>query len=150
MPSEFFFCQACLEDNPPNEASPDERYCQDCYEFLLEEAKLLSAGQFPKWRPQHNKQKIEGEKTIPVSPDEYPIMSNMESKNFVLDKIQPSVATKVISNRGRKRRALPLELITQLADEGLGSWAIASRLKDEQSLDISYKTIQRILSGERK
>jgi len=38
------FCQVCLVGKPPTEASPDPRYCQNCYEFLLKEAELDTAG----------------------------------------------------------------------------------------------------------
>ena len=48
---EVFFCHACLLDKPATEASPDPRYCQGCYDFLLQEAELLSPGKHPKWVP---------------------------------------------------------------------------------------------------
>ncbi len=33
-----FFCSACLVGKPQSEASPDPRYCQVCYQFLLKKA----------------------------------------------------------------------------------------------------------------
>ena len=50
-----FFCEACLIGKPTSEASPDPRYCQDCYDFLTEEAKLLSGTRRPKWVPKPEK-----------------------------------------------------------------------------------------------
>lgn len=34
-----FFCQACLEEKPTGEQSPDRRYCQSCYNFLQQDRK---------------------------------------------------------------------------------------------------------------
>ena len=55
--------------------------------------------------------------------------------------------------RGRpktyKKRQLPEDRIKQLHKEGMGTKAIATYLKREQSITVSYKTIQRVLSGER-
>jgi len=54
------------------------------------------------------------------------------------------------TKRGPKRRQLPEDLIKQWSSEGMGSKAITSQLKAELGITVSYKTIQRILSGERK
>ncbi len=51
--------------------------------------------------------------------------------------------------RGRKRKPLPVELITQRASEGLGAKAIATLLKTEDGIEVSYKTVQRVLAGKR-
>ncbi|MFC1906958.1 hypothetical protein ACFLW8_02620 [Chloroflexota bacterium] len=47
-----------------------------------------------------------------------------------------------------KKRALPEDLIKQWASEGEGSKAIVTRLKS-QGIAVSYKTIQRLLNGQR-
>lgn len=56
--------------------------------------------------------------------------------------------------RGRptsyKKRPVPNDQIKQLSEQGMGARAIASKLKREKDIVVSYKTIQRILSGERK
>ena len=45
-----FWCKTHLEDLPISKQSPDNRYYQDCYALLLEEAKLLSPKQGkPDW-----------------------------------------------------------------------------------------------------
>ena len=65
---------------------------------------------------------------------------------------EPSVTMDIFRPRGRpkhyEKRELPEELIRQLYSEGMGSRAIASTLK-KRAIIVSYKTIQRILSGER-
>ena len=50
-----FFCEACLVDKLVEQRSPDSRYCQDCYDFLTGEAKLLSGTRRPKWVPKPKK-----------------------------------------------------------------------------------------------
>jgi hypothetical protein len=42
------------------------------------------------------------------------------------------------------------EVILQWASEGMGNRAISSKLRNELGLDVSYKTVQRALCGERE
>ena len=74
----------------------------------------------------------------------YTKMSTLNEPPVIVDNFRP---------RGRpkyyKKRELPEELIRQLHSQGMGSKAIASSLKARQSVVVSYKTIQRILKGER-
>jgi hypothetical protein len=46
----FFWCNSCLVARPISEQSPDNRYCQSCFETLKEEAKLLHQKK-PSWIP---------------------------------------------------------------------------------------------------
>jgi len=46
----LFWCKTHLEELSIEKRSPDSRYCQDCYDFLLREAELLSKGK-PDWMP---------------------------------------------------------------------------------------------------
>lgn len=46
-----FVCQGCLVGKPISEQSPDSRYCEDCYKFLLNEAKFILGSKRPKWLP---------------------------------------------------------------------------------------------------
>ena len=47
-----FFCQGCLVGKPLDDQSSDPRYCLSCYEFLLDEAVLLSPNRGkPSWVP---------------------------------------------------------------------------------------------------
>ena len=77
-------------------------------------------------------------------------MSTLESTKNTVDIISPSARSRANSGRGRRHKALPVELITQWAGEGMGSKAIASKLSNELGIKVSYKTIQRLLSGERE
>ena len=77
-------------------------------------------------------------------------MSTLNDKKSEVDIIQPSVAKVTREKRGPKQKALPQELIRQLAGKNMGSKAIATHLRREMGIHVSYKTIQRVLSGERK
>ncbi len=49
-----FYCSTCLVDRLVDRRSPDPRYCQDCYDFLLEEVELLEMQgrtRRPAWAP---------------------------------------------------------------------------------------------------
>lgn len=46
-----FFCQGCLMDKDKTEISPDPRYCRDCYDFLIKEAKMLTVHSRVDWKP---------------------------------------------------------------------------------------------------
>lgn len=50
-PEGMFFCEGCLEDKAEVERSPDPRYCLECYQFLLQEAKLHSSRRNAEWMP---------------------------------------------------------------------------------------------------
>ena len=50
-----FFYQAYLKGKSGNEQSPDERYCQDCFEYLSREAEVLPESRKRKsWIPRRN------------------------------------------------------------------------------------------------
>jgi len=53
--TDYFFCEACLEDKPLDDISWDPRYCQWCFDFLTEEATLVTSFITPKWVPRINK-----------------------------------------------------------------------------------------------
>lgn len=83
-----FFCEGCLVGKPAVEQSPDPRYCQGCYDFLLDEATLLPAGKRPKWVPKSLKpEKQQKPQQAPkmqyqVSRVGDGIMSTLESKKL--------------------------------------------------------------------
>ena len=146
--ADLFFCSTCLEDKDRKELSPDPRYCQGCYDFLLKEAEMLPGGKRPAWIPKEGK--IGHQKSIQVSGDVVLNMSTLNDKKSEVDIIQPSVGKVTRGKRGPKQKALPQELIKQWSGEGMGSKAIASKLSNELGIKVSYKTIQRLLSGERE
>jgi len=145
-----FYCKACLMDKVEADMSPDDRYCQDCYEFLLKEAEMLTGHQRADWRPRAAvaRRESEAKLTPPISQIGGGIMSTLDSLKNTVDIIQPSVTIRAIVKRGPKHRQLPEDLIRELASEGMGSKAIALRLRTE-GVTVSYKTIQRLLSGQR-
>lgn len=147
MASIDFCCHACLMDKPANEQSPDPRYCQGCYEVLEQEASLLTERGYTKhpawWPVAQNQGKKEKIPTIPQSRN----MSTLNGKKSEVDIIDPPVGKVTSGKRGPKKKALPWELIKQWAGEDMGSKAIATRLKRELGIKISYKTIQRLLSS---
>ena len=126
-----FMCYGCLLGKQTDEQSSDPRYCQICYDVLLNEAELLDPRSHPKWVPRNAPDaKIGRGKLNNVSQDSVSNMSTLEK-------------------RGPKRRELPEDLIRQMQSKEMGSKAIATMLHTERGLKVSYKTIQRVLSGER-
>lgn len=139
------FCEACLAGKAKSDMSEkDIRYCVGCqqsielgYELEAEKSKHTK-----RYKPN-----IPIEKVAPV---ELPIgeektkMSTVNSDNARVDNFRA---------RGRstsyKKRPLPDDEIKQLNQQGMGAKAITGKLKREKGIIVSYKTIQRILSGER-
>lgn len=72
-------------------------------------------------------------------------MSTLNSPTLEVDKFRPTGRPKT-----DKKLSLPDDKIKQLYKDGMGARAIATKLKKEEGIDVSYKTIQRVLSGERK
>ena len=139
-----FWCNACLVGKPASELSPDPRYCQFCYEFLLDEAKLLTGK--PAWVPRQKPEPKKGDKEkVKVAGVGLLNMSILKSEKTSMDIIQPVTPKGTRGKRGPKQRALPVEMIRQWADDGMGSNSIATRLKTEKNILVSYKTIQRLL-----
>jgi len=142
------FCQACLVGKPVDDMSPDPRYCQSCYDFLLKEAEIDSSRRQANWKPilPHKETEKEGKKAAQVYPDIRTIKSTLEDEKTTVDLIQRSVRKKLSARRGPKYRVLPESIIRQLNDDGMGAKAIATQLKHKHNTRISYKTIQRFLA----
>jgi hypothetical protein len=137
-----FFCKTHLQDLPISERSPDARYCQSCYDFLLKEASMLSPGKVPEWTP---------------SPSRYPVSDAVrqttDSGKVVDSTVMGVENTKTKMSQAKlaikyRKRELPLEHIKQMSDEGINTRNIAARLQVE-GINVSYKTVQRILNGMR-
>jgi hypothetical protein len=146
-----FRCQACIECKYLSELSlKDARYCTFCQPIIEEEYRAIAErlGRANKYKPQPTQKPTEMTE-IGVTPNSLSAtpetkMSTLDEKPITVDNFRP---------RGRpkhyKKRELPIELIEQLHSKDIGSKAITTLLKREQGIEVSYKTIQRILSGER-
>lgn len=144
-----FWCHACLVSHLAAEQSRDPRYCQGYYDFLLKEAETLTGHiKKPEWLPEPSSKTVKT--ASPVSQYGGGIMSTLENPKNEVDIIRRSVATRTLGKRGPKHKPLPEDVIRRLSAESMGSKAIVAKLKTELGIDISYKTIQRLLSGERK
>lgn len=142
-----FWCETCVVARPLKEQSPDPRYCQGCYEFLLKEAELLG-GRKPTWAPKDS-QPVTRRPPEPVGEPVQP--ASGVGHNYIGTRIGSGIMSTLESKkddgkRGPKHKALPRELIKQWAGEGMGSRAIASRLNNELGIEVSYKTVQRALA----
>ena len=142
------FCEACLRDKTEEQMSQkDIRYCLDCQPIIEDAYRFQAPGKRTRYKP-IPASKIKGGLSphiqIPID-EQKTKMSILNSPSPTMDNFRP---------RGRpetyKKRSLPGEQIKQLHEDGMGAVAIATQLKREQGIDVSYKTIQRILSGERK
>ena len=121
-----YFCEACLTGIADEDNSPDARYCQGCYDFLLKEVDSLD--RVPKWALR-----------VPQKPKREPV------------KQDSGVAQKYIGGktRGRpKMNNVPPELIHDLSKRGLSARGIAREL-GEQGITVSRVTVGRVLSGTR-
>ena len=144
-PGALFFCEACLVDKPLDDRSADPRYCQGCCDFLLKEASLFPAKIRPAWMP-----KISARKVLPIPQDTVLIMSTTNDPIIYSGhNSPPAPLPRPVLKRGPKPRFLPEDLIKDLAARGKGSKAIAGELKKENDITVSYKTVERILKGQR-
>ncbi|MFC1982559.1 hypothetical protein ACFLV5_02075 [Chloroflexota bacterium] len=146
----IFWCHACLDDKPIAEQSFDSRYCRGCCEFLLNEANMLSPGKRPAWIPRPQNDKELPRRLYQVSVEGSGNMSTLGSRKIKVDIIDAVTPKRTLGKRGPKQKDLPQEIIDQWASDGMGSKAIASKLNRELDIKVSYKTIQRLLSGERE
>ncbi len=156
-----FWCHACLDDKPVIEQSPDPRYCHSCFDLLLQEAELLGHSKRPSWTPgalqdpvnKNIESQNTGEKSAHVSQDVGIILSTVNGNNSEVDKIKSRMAKTPRRNkaetRGRKQIELPLDYVERLAKEGMGSKRITAQLKVEHDIYCSYRTVARVLKGER-
>ena len=144
-----FFCEACLIGKPKHEQSPDYRYCQSCYDVLLKEADCLSNAKRPKWIPKPQVDEMTGKKVIPVPLDVVLNMATVKDKKTEVAIITPVTPIRPSGKRGPKHKALPIKLIAQWASEGMGYKRIATRLKDEHGIEVGFRTVARVVKGER-
>jgi hypothetical protein len=131
-----FWCQTCLIARPIDDQSPDSRYCQSCYEFLLKEAEMLPGNKRPAWIPK--KPEKAGKKQYPILGYPTLIMAGINNKeNHTCQKHTED-------GRGRPSLDLPIDLIKKLQDAGCGVTEIRRQLKDK-GIKVKERTLYRIL-----
>ena len=142
------FCQACLIGKAEAEMNKrDTRYCLECQPVIEYEYSLLAdkshSKRYEPVKPEANFKAIESPSVEKGTGEGKTKMSTSNENNATVDNFRPTGRLKTY-----KKRELPEELIMQLHSDGMGSKAIATRLKD-RGIDVSYKTIQRVLAGQR-
>jgi cytochrome c5 len=164
-----FWCEGCITAQPKDDQSRDSRYCQSCCDFLRGEAKTSNSR--AKWVPELKKGKKaladksqntcqspqepkkqgtqfqDTQSSIPT--DQQVIMSTPAAPLKEVDIITAPAKTKG-ARRGPKHKTLPEDQIKRWAAKGMGSLTIANKLRDNLGINVSYKTIQRILNGKRQ
>jgi len=141
-----FWCEVCLVAQPLDDQSPDKRYCLGCYDFLNKEAEMLresGSRSRPGWLPTASPDTKRGVRKC--GDTQSPIQQNLSTlkdEKSTVDIIRPR-----IGKRGPRKMELPEEKIKRLYNDAMGAKAIATHLKREHGIHVSYKTIQRLLSG---
>jgi hypothetical protein len=131
-----FWCQVCLIARPLSDHSPDPRYCQSCYDFLVEEAKLLNKWKLPDWVPITKGKKAVKEQGVEV----LRIPEVLAGINGVPAKTQP----RENNQGGRPRLNLPVKQIRKWQREGYGATEIKRRLADS-GVRVSMRSLYRML-----
>jgi hypothetical protein len=136
-------------NKPTAELSPrDIRYCTFCQQIIEYEYSLQSdRSHLKKYKPvaEMNSEAIESPSIEMYTGNEKTKKSTSSENTVTVDIFRPRGRPKAY-----RKRELPEQLIKQLHDEGLGAKAIATQLRTDGGIIVSYKTIQRILCGERK
>jgi len=138
------FCQACGVGKTEAEMSEkDIRYCIECQQ-VIEREYLMSGNKYipVKLSNQNPAPLALKDKEIPTEKLETK-MSTLNQESLEVDKFRPRTRKSTY-----KKRELPIAQIEEYNKQGMGAKAIATRLKG-QGIQVSYKTIQRVLSGER-
>jgi hypothetical protein len=147
-----FWCESCLIAKALSDQSPDERYCQSCYDFLFGEADILQEKNSlafritsPDWLPQDGrKSNFSPLKTPTPIPNHSQNLSTSKKEKITVDIFQPRTR-----KRGPKKMELPEKKIREMSKAGIGSKAITGRLRAEYGIHVSYKTIQRLLADKK-
>lgn len=142
------FCQACLVGKSEEQMSKrDVRYCLDCQPFIEREYSRLRQRYIP-ITYNHQNHQIDTFSNADIETHrgkQKKKMSTIDSAMLRVDKLKPRIRSKTY-----KKRILPDGQIKQLHNEGMGSKAITNKLRVERGITVSYKTIQRVLSGQRR
>jgi hypothetical protein len=143
-----YFCQGCLVGKTEEYISKkDVRYCITCQPLVEKGYDQLRQKYTPiPYNGQNHREDthINADIQIPIG-EQKTKMSTLNSTSPTVDNFRWMGRPKVY-----KKRLLPEDKINQLNKEGIGAKAIATYLKTEADIFVSYKTVQRVLSGERR
>jgi len=77
-------------------------------------------------------------------------MATVKDKKSEVAIILPPGQKVTREKRGPKHKPLPVELITQWASDGMGYKRITARLEAECDIEVGFRTVARIIKGERQ
>lgn len=135
-----FLCLACLVHKPKDDRSEDSRYCQSCFDFLIDEVKASDTRDVlrkSRWMPKKDADKRRA-KTIRQG---IPLTQVFAQPNS--DNKKPNAIS-----GGRPAKDLPVEKINTMSDSGMKVPEILRQLKAD-GVEISKRTIYSILAGQR-
>ncbi len=148
-----FFCHSCLIHKPLDDKSADPRYCQGCYDFLIEEARVLNIrgnkSRFG-WIPRNETPTTQGN-------DKASEKCAKTSKEIFTPKTLPATVFAQPDNENRKpgvisggrpAKDLPVEKIQNLFSRG-GSVTDILRQLQIEGITVSRRTVYNILAGQR-
>lgn len=139
------FCRACLTGKPAAERSPvDWRYCRGCQELIEAEYQARVEGTDRPLRALYRPSPEPPNGCDPLCGTCTEIGNCESGQNYGCQIGADN------GNRGPyQKKPLPEQQIHELAGQGLGAKAIAGRLALEGTT-VSYRTVHRIMRGERR
>lgn len=133
--STHFLCRACCEKLPLEKMSKDARYCGFCQGFIEDEYRVRAEGRDISLESLYKP--LERLSTVKEG-----------GTNLLCGENVPSM--KLSHQKGPyQKQELPEKLILDMSHQGRGSRVIAAYL-GLQGIYISYRTVQRVIRGERK
>ncbi len=139
-----FWCETHLSAIPVEKSSPDRRYCQDCYLFLVGEAKILlqrGATKRPAWIP-NPLPKIFKPFFKGINKDQKPVTTYLTLSGNGTGNVTALGPTRTAAKDGKKAAPQLDKAIEQMANQGMSSRAIAVQLGLD-GLKVSHMTVTR-------
>lgn len=141
-----FWCETHLSAVPIGKRSPDRRYCQECYDFLVEETRMLAergVTKRPAWIPDPLPDNIKSYFKGPNIGQNYVTTYLPLSGDGTGDVTAPE---QIRTTSGDVKKASPqLEaVIEKMVKQGLSSRAIAGQLR-LKGFSVSHMTIARYI-----
>jgi hypothetical protein len=135
-----FFCRTCLVGKPADDASPDERHCQQCYDFLAREMEQDTSHRHADWHPRIPQGAMrETSEPLKKPSQQLPDKQRAVTKPQPVEDMVRAYVTSSVTDDVTAQ-------IKILAGQGMSSRAIA-RLLQSEGIAISHMTIARRLQG---